>query len=240
MYWGTLDNRTTFRIFQWPDKAPEPQSVIRSISPSNFTNPDCSGGANGTDFIERSTAWSITGFRMRGALGGNGHLAFYWNVGPDAVHPQGHVHAAVFSEPSLALVGQPHIWSASGCFGYPIVSANERGDFGLTIAFGGNAGPGGAAAQGYVGIADDFTGGVGFFGTVFLTARGTHNPFDGRYGDYMTIHPQEPCGSWFGATNYALYGGTEVNNVNSRYIEFGKNRDRRCYFGWRDQTRWPL
>jgi protein-disulfide isomerase len=153
----------------------------------------------------------------------------YWNVGPDAAHTQGHVHAAVFSLGTLALVAQPHIFNNAFCFGYPVVTANKRGDLGISIAAGGKAGGGDTAAQGFVGIDDEFTTGIGFFGTLVLAASGTHNRSDARYGDYFTIHPYEPCEKWFTATNYALLNGTAVANVNSRYIEFGRNQSLRCY-----------
>jgi hypothetical protein len=132
-------------------------------------------------------------------------------------------------------VAQPHIFNNTFCFGYPAVTANKRGDIGITIAAGGRAGGGGTAAQGFVGIDDEFTSGVGFFGTFSLTASGTHNRSDSRYGDYFTIHPYEPCEKWFTATNYALINGTGVANVNSRYIEFGRNQSKRCYDAHRSQ-----
>ena len=81
MYWGQLDNSTTFRIFSWPEASGTPTSVTRTISASNFTHSHCRGGSNNTDWIERSTAFSITGFRLpvrrrREAAGGLG----FWRV----------------------------------------------------------------------------------------------------------------------------------------------------------------
>ena len=80
-----------------------------------------------------------------------------------------------------------------------------------------------------MGIADEFTGGNGFFGSVSGVAGGTHNPADSRYGDYMTIHPHEQCEKWFSATAYALNGGTGVANVNERYAEFGRAQSLGCW-----------
>jgi hypothetical protein len=125
------------------------------------------------------------------------------------------------------------------CWGYPSVTANKRGDIGISIAGGGKAGGGGTAAQGYVGIDDEFTSGVGFFGTLSLTASGTHNRSDGRFGDYFTILPYEPCEKWFTATNYSLSNGSAVINVNSRYVEFGRNQSFRCYKAHKDQFPTP-
>jgi hypothetical protein len=102
---------------------------------------------------------------------------------------------------------------------------NDRGDLGISTAVGGKLGGGGTAAQGYVGIADDFAGGIGFFPSIALVASGTHNRTDQRYGDYFTTHQHNPCGNNWTATSYALSGGTGVANVNSRYVEFGRRRD---------------
>lgn len=241
MYWGALDNTTTFRIFSWPESSVLTSTTTRAIAASTFANPDCRGGTNNTDFVEKSTAWSITGFRMRGAVGG-GNLAFYWNVGPDAAHTQGHVHSAVFREYGLTLISQPHIFNNTLCFAFPTVAANDRGDFGLTIAYGGRLGGGGPAVTGGIAIDDSYTTGVGSFTSVLAATAGmTHNPPgpDFRYGDYLTIRPQHPCGLYFAATSYSLNGGTAVANVNARYVEFGRERYKKCSDGWRDEIRIP-
>jgi hypothetical protein len=232
MTWGQRDNATTFRIFSWNEAAAGPTSTTRLISTSNATDPDCRGGTGNFDFI-RSLDTSLAGFGLRGtaapgANGGPGVLAFYWMVGPDPAHTQGHVHAAVFNMSGLGLLAQPHIFSNASCFGFPMVSANKRGDIGISLAMGGRAGGGGTAAQGFVGIDDEFTPGIGFFQTVVLTASGTVNRSDGRYGDYFTIHAYEPCEKWFTATNYARTSQL-LSGINSRYIEFGRNQSARCY-----------
>jgi hypothetical protein len=171
---------------------------------------------------------------------GHDTLAFYWQVGADTAHTQGHIHAAVFrlNGPKGAvgiLNNEPHVFNNAFCFGFPHVSANKRGDYGMSLAFGGRLGGGGTAAQGAVGIADDFSSASpGVFASFVSTASGTHNRSDNRYGDYFSIHPYEPCEKWFFATNYALNNGTAVANVNYRVVEFGRNRDFRCYAAFKD------
>ncbi len=239
MYWGHNMNTTTFRLFSWDESSASASNVTRTVSPSIFTQPDCRGGVNNTNFIN-ATAVSIVGFSLRGTLmalreadGYHNGIGFFWQAGanPAAGQPQGFVRAAIFRDAvgGFALVGQPDIFSPDICFGFPIVTANSRGDIGITLAAGGQAGGGGTAAQGFVGISDEFTGGNGSFGSVFIAAAGSHNRADGRFGDYFTIHPYEPCEKWFSATSYALNGGTAVSNVNSRYVEFGRNESFRCY-----------
>jgi hypothetical protein len=243
MYWGQLDNATTFRIFRWAEASTAPVATTRTVSSTPFNNPDCRGGTNNTDFIGALNA-SIAGFQMRGtaapgAAGGPGHLAFYWQagtLGANSARPQGYIRGVVFSLSTLNLLNEPDVFSTASCFGFPIVTANQRGDIGITLAVGGKAGGGGTAAQGYVGIADEFTVTPGFFQTLALTASGNYNRSDGRYGDYATIHPHLPCELWFSATNYALSGGAAVANVNSRYVEFGRNQSIRCWRAHRLQT----
>ncbi len=241
MYWGMVESpgffpflRGTFRIFKWHQDAANPVSFVRLISPANFVNPVCNGGVGNFDFIQKTTAWREFGFRLRGVLarddslkGMTTVLRFYWNVGPDPQHQLAHVHAAAFRESDLALIGQPHIFRPDMCLGYPVVSANERGAVGLSIAGGG--GPSGRPAEGYVSIDDDLTPGM-TFAPLVMTAFGTINRADGRYGDYFTAHPVEPCDMWFSVTNYSLIGFDQFNILpNVRYVEFGRGRDVQCY-----------
>ncbi len=236
MYWGQLVTNTQFRLYWWPESGGTIFSTTANINTSNFANPDCRGGVGDNDWIEFSPLYSILGFSIRGTVGpgdGTDHIHFYWNVSPDGSHPQAHVHGVVFREWDKAVIAQPVIWNPDFCFGYPSVAANERGDVGLTIGAGGQAGGGGPAVQGYVGIDDEFTAGIGTFGTVFLTAAGTHNPSNGRFGDYFTIRQHEPCDLFFMATNYALLNGnTSSQHVNARAVQFGRGRDEQCWRSW--------
>jgi hypothetical protein len=90
-------------------------------------------------------------------------------------------------------------------------------------------------------MADEFSSATpGAFAIFFGVATGTHNPPVGdRYGDYLTVRPHEPCTLWFSATSYALDGGTASSNINLRYVEFGRGRDQKCYYGWRNAVKAP-
>jgi len=227
-YFSWAENATQIRIFLWPQANAAPFSVLRATASSNFTNPDCRGGTLNNDFT--GSLWSsIHGFNRRGAVG-HGRVYFYWNVGPDTSHTQGHVHSVIFNELGLTLVGQPPMFISGNtqCNGIPGISTNDRGDLGITTAIGGRAGGGGTAARGFVGISDDFAGTIGFFPSLVLTANGTHNRTDGRYGDYFGIHRHNPCGNSWSAMNYALNGGNAPSSVNSRYVEFARGRDVGC------------
>ncbi|MPZ58568.1 MAG: hypothetical protein GEU91_19165 [Rhizobiales bacterium] len=236
MLWTQHDDSDTIRIFDWQESAAAPVQVLRNVQASNFSNPDCRGGTGNFDFIERSTAWSIAGFRTRSTVARGNHqptglLAVYWHSAPIGGINQAHTRAAVFSLSGLGLLNQPHIFNQSFCFGYPAVTGNIFGDIGITLAWGGRAGGGGSAAHAGVGIDDDFTPGLGFFGSVRRTATGVANRSDGRFGDYFTIHPYQPCDRWFGATNYTWDSAPvdNANDVNARWVEFGREANLSCY-----------
>ena len=231
MYWGQLDNSTTFRVFSWKEANAAPTSVARAVAASSFAQPDCRGGVGNFNWIDALSASGV-GFRTVGAAapganGGPGYVAFFWQAGPTGFATQGHVRSAAFNLSDLSLFSQPLIFNNTLCFGGPNVAANKRGDLGISLAFGGRAGGGGAAAQGAVGVDDEFTPGISF--NLAFAAAGTHNRSDQRYGDYFTVHAYEPCEKWFNATSYALLNGVSAANVNSRYLEFGRNQSLRCY-----------
>ena len=239
MYWAHHQNATTLRVFSWPESDPAPTNVLRTVSSSSFGDPDCRGGALNNDWADSLSA-SIIGFSKHGAVGA-GRVSWYWSVSPDAApHTQGHIHAAIFNEPGLALITEPPVYNNALCMMNPNLAANRRGDLGISLAQGGQAGGGGGAATPAVAMDDDFTPGIGFFETLVpITPPGTHNRTDARYGDYFTVRPQNPCDLFFFATGYALIGGTGVASVDSRLVDFGRQRDSKCYFGWRNSVRVP-
>lgn len=227
MYLGSTESATTFRAFSWPESSTSVTSFTYTVDSSTFTNPDCRGGVDNFDFIERDTAWSITGFRLRGATGG-GQTTFWWPVAPDVNHPQAHLHGATIRTSDMALIDQPPVWNSTTCFGYPAVSSNVFGEYGMSMAAGGQAGGGGTSAQGVVLVDDTESAGI-FFPLYSVTATGTHNRTDGRFGDYFTVRTNARCTSAWVATNYALLdGNTTSAHVNARYVEFQSTLDPPC------------
>ncbi len=228
MHFGAIESDSSFRIFSWPENTTTVSQVVRNTGTSAFTNPDCRGGTGNFDFIERGTSFSPSGFRMRGALHGS-RVTWFWHSGPVGGITQGHVRAASFRTSDLALMEEPHIFNAAHCFGYPVVSGNVFGDLGISIAAGGAAGGGGSPAQGFVGV-DDTPADAIHFGTVILTASGTHNRTDGRYGDYFTVRTNARCQLAYVGTNYSLLNGNTLPaHVNARYVEFGSTLDSSCF-----------
>lgn len=234
MYWAQSENTTQLRIYKWPETSTSVQQFLRTVGATTFANSNCVGGTNGQGIFTNTTAFSITGFRHRTAIGGPRVLVL-WNGAADAGHANAYIRGADFQEPNLVLVSQPDIFSAAHCYNYPAVVGSERdGHYGLAVLFGGKVGGGGPGLNTAVGIDDDYTPGIGVFDLVIVTG-GTHNPTDGRVGDYVSVQRHRPCGlSAFVATAYQLNGGAGAANVRGHYVEFVRNRDRTCYERWKD------
>lgn len=226
-YWAQYENTTTVRWFQWCDFNSAPTDFTRVTPTTNFANPDCRGGTGNFDFIERSTAWSITGFRGRATVGGT-QVAYLINASSDATHTQAHLRGQAISRSTLGVVQDLFVFNNGLCFGFPALGSNSRNDLGLSMAVGGRSGGGGTAAEGYVGVDDADSAGI-FFSTVSETASGTHNRSDSRFGDYFTVRGNDQCPGAWSATNYSLLNGNTLpSNVNARYIEFQSTNQAAC------------
>lgn len=232
MYFAWVNTTSQWRVFSWADKSGTVFSNLLNVGTMTFGNPDCRGGLNNADWAS-GTAFGIVGFTVRTTVG-NDFVTVWAGTAADSSHPQAHIHGAVFrigaSQTSLTLVQQPVIWNSANCFGYPAPNVNDRGDIGMALAFGSKAGGGGSAVSSAVIMKDEFSPGPGSFSFAQI-ATGTYNPT--RWGDYLTVRRNAPCGEWFDSTGYALSGGTALSNVNARYAEFGRGRDAQCYVAWR-------
>ena len=235
MYWGAINDGSRFRLFRWSATSDSVNQYVRALpNPSTFANSDCRGGIGNFDWIERSTAFTNSGFRLRGAYvpatsTEPAKLWFVWNAAADATHSQAYVDSVIIRASDRVVIGGPEIRNSGLCLGFPTISGNANGDFALTVAGGGRAGGGGAPVEGYVSVDDESTSGTRF-SSLTKTARGTHNIEDERFGDYFTIRKDDRCPLAWVATNYAfLRGNTSSAHVNSRYVEFGSASDSGCF-----------
>jgi hypothetical protein len=240
MYWGAIFKvpfvGDVFRIFRWPESSTSVSQFSRTIARTTFANPDCKNAA-GLDWIERSSAWDIRGYRLRGAIGGSTssgstvrRLTFMWNAANDGSHAQAYVRAAVFRESDLARIAEPNIWNQSFCFGFPVVGSNVQGDLGVSLGAGGDKTAGsGTSAHGDIVVEDESSSGISFSGlTASLTASANFNRSDSRFGDYFSVRRNELCPLAWVATNYGLNTAIPGTHVNARYIEFRSGFDPVC------------
>jgi hypothetical protein len=240
MYLSWVNTPTQWRVFSWADNSTTVFSTFVNVATMTFGDADCRGGTNNTDWSS-ALATSIVGFNVRTSVG-NDFVNVWVPTNRDGTHPHAYIRGAQFrigsSQTALTLVQQPEIWLTDRCTGTSTTGVNDRGDQGLAIAMGGRTGGGGGSPTAVttgVGMKDQFNPGPGgfFFQPV---AAATHNPTNGRYGDYFTVRRHAPCGEWFSATGYSLLNGTALANVNSRYVEFGRGRDEPCYLAWRNSV----
>ena len=226
MYFGAVlgsSSSTTFRLFRWPETSASVSSSDFALGATSlFGNADCRGGTNNTDWWDASAASSM-GQSLVGAVGRN-RISFYWNTAASGVHPQGHVHGITIDEAKLTKVGDPAIWNPAYCLGFLAVAANERGDLGFSLPNGGEAGGGGPALGGWVGILDDYAGGSTDF---VIAATGTHNPNLATFGE-VSARSNEHCDYFWTATNYVFAGAGQASNIDADYVKFGRGRDSRC------------
>ena len=231
MMWVQNESSTSMRVFNWNEADTTPSSVVRTVASSSFTNPDCRGGTGNFDFIERSTAWGIAGFRTRCTMASGVDqstpvLACYNHSAPQGgARPNAYLRGTVFRISDRVLLSQPDIFSNLACWGYPAMDSNNRGNIGMSLAYGGKTGGGGAAVRGVVRLSTTSGNSSTYVST------GVANRSDGRYGDYSTIHRYMGCSAWFGATAYSWMTSPvdAAADVDARWVEFGREGDLACY-----------
>jgi hypothetical protein len=223
MYLVTIEDASDLRYFWWPESG---SSIFWTgpvgVESSNFGTATCTGGTSGNNWMGDPLSTSGIGFQVRTTVAqdnGTPYLATYYTVAANGGHPQAYSAGVITRTPDLTVLALPDIWNGSACFGFPDVSANARGDIGLSIGFGSSS-SGGGPVQGYVAISDDYSrsGLSGFFGSVFLATAADDNP--SRYGDYLTTRVEDPADLTFLATSYSLNFG----QVNVRVGEFMRGR----------------
>jgi hypothetical protein len=84
--------------------------------------------------------------RVTASWRANGKLGFGWTAGADNRFPLVHARVAIIDEAKILewagpqpikQVAEPHIWSRTTAFAYLSASPNDRGDVGISVAFGG-------------------------------------------------------------------------------------------------------
>jgi hypothetical protein len=233
MFLVTIETTSQNRYFWWHENSNSISNKLLTVGTSNFGAATCIGGVGNANWMQNTLSTSAIGFQIRSAVGQDNripYLATYYTVNANgAGRPQAYAAGTIVQTTNMTLLNTADIFNSSACFGFPDVTANSRGDLGLSIAFGsstprsgGDTGP----VQGYVAISDDYSRGSnhsGFFETVFLCASGDRNPT--RYGDYLTARVQEPVDIAFIATSYANSGGS----ANTRVCEFLRGRYNQAY-----------
>lgn len=216
MYFGSHNNRSQLRLFQWQETATSVESW--NINVTQWNGPTYSApGPDGRDWLGRCDP------RITGAWVAEGIIGFMWTVDSKRDRPLPHIRVARIDASSKALIDQPDIWSRKAAWAYPAASPNCRGDIGYSMFYGG-----GERHPGHVvGIRDAFASPYNFA----LTRTSTNGPSANKWGDYCCVEPHSPDGLTWVASGYTLRGDSGAD-VEPRYVHFGRRRDERAAERW--------
>lgn len=220
MYFGSHRTGTSVRVFSWPEDSTAPASTDVTIAAwSDATR--VAPGPDGRDWCDRIDR------RMTAAWVANGVIGFMWTAAQDPpTRPFPYVRVVRIDEKTKALIDEPDIWNSGFAWAYPAVSPNDRGHLGLSAFWGG----GSSHPSHAVGIDDDYTPAVGW---AFVTTKaGSHGPSANRWGDYLACRRHAPDGLTWIATGFTQQGGTAGEDIEPRFIHFGRRRDEPAVVRW--------
>ena len=211
MYFADHITTSSLRIWRWPEGADDPTPFDRSVAAWTDVPRTCPGpdGADWCGFMDR---------RMSAAYVADGTVGFMWTPAQDATFPQPYTRIAQFSEATLALTGEPVIWSGSIAWGYASVAVNSNGDLGGTMTAGSTS----LYPTCLAWIADDVNGDTLAPLENNVAYTGTSGPSPDRAGDYNSAHVNSSNKKLWAGACFAYDTPTEGT---SRYLVFGREQD---------------
>jgi hypothetical protein len=139
--------------------------------------------------------------RITAAWDDGANLGFAWTAAPDlsGSRKMPHVRVALLRKSDLGLIDEPHLFHGQVAYAYPALATNDRGELGLSVAYGGGGlFPG--FAVGYLEPRND--GGPRFVWQLGKVVTGTFGApsLASGWGDYLWVceDPRSP-GSFLGA-----------------------------------------
>ena len=218
MWFASHRTTSMITIWRWPENS---RAISQTDVSHDVYNQSDRGRMTAIDPGGRNFA-AFADDRILGAWRANGVLGFMWNVAQGGGFAFPHVWVLQLRETNFDIVRQEQIWNSQIAWLYPSVHPNEREHVGGTIALGGgNIFPRAAAW-----IVDDCSSTFAPLENLTI-ANGNIGPDLNRWGDYLTTRWHVPySNSWVGS-GYALLGpgGGGGNNVDPRYVWFGRERD---------------
>lgn len=193
------------RLHLWEDSSTSVEAWNVPIAAWN-DGPYSSRGPGGGEWLNRVDS------RITGAARANGLLSFAWTASPISGRPNPYVRVVRIEEDTLAVRDEPDLWSATGAWAYPAISANKNGRLAMAAFFGGPSHP--AHAVGWLGT------GAAPAWAMTTTATSTHPPSQGKWGDYITCHRHPSSSTTCMASGFTLQGGTDRRAVEPRVVIF--------------------
>jgi hypothetical protein len=219
-YWASHLSLSSIRIHRWSDDSGTIFMFDRAVPAWSDATRACPG-PDGRDWCGRADG-RILGAYVRDRVDDvdGKEVGFMWSSAPHAGRPMPYVRAVRFAVSGLTLIDVPDIWNPSSAFIYPYAAPNAVGGLGLSLFFGG--GP--LFPVHVVCISDDLSA-VPPSWDCTGTVASTQGPNANRWGDYLSVRTNWPRANTWRATGFALIGGGDGNQIDPRYIEFGRGRD---------------
>lgn len=213
IWFASLLDSTTVRVFLWNDSTTAVLSYDRTVSSFRYGATASATGPDGRDWAGHGVATDRvhTGFALANEIG------FLWGCAQNPPARQmPYVRVARFRASDAVLIDQEDIANQSLGFLYPATCGNQFGEVGCVLAVGG----GSAYPHVSAFIIDAYQGWNSI--TTHAMSSGTHGPATNRWGDYYSVqvHPQHPH-TWI-AAGAAQNGGTAGANSEPRFAWFGR------------------
>lgn len=215
-YWFGQPSTTQLTAFEWLDGAGFYSWHTVSTEPwSNATYTSLC--PDGTNWLGAFTS-AVRGAAFAGDTTSQGvakrRLVLAWNAAGGGAFPQPYVRvvrmvrtgtgagATWSAEPAQ------QIWNPNFAFQFAELSANTKGEIGVSMTAGGGG--------------SNPTPAAGFLGDSTFYVVNSSQVSTGRWGDYTAIRRHAPDGRWFSVSNYYLNAqGAEV----AQYVMFGRAAD---------------
>lgn len=206
MYFAGHQSASQLRVYGWREADSAPTFTDVNVTAWRGGRGYSAPGPDGRNWLSRCDP------RITGGWIAGGTMGFLWTVDASATRPYPHIRVVRINEAGLQLLDEPDIWHNDFAYAYPDAYPNADGTVGLSFLRGGNIhypGP-------VVGVWDA----VSNTWVLQATVNGTHEPSDGKWGDYVTCRRFAPDGSDWLAVGFSLQGGATRYNVRPQVVRF--------------------
>ncbi|MGH6923101.1 MAG: hypothetical protein ACRED5_04960 [Propylenella sp.] len=228
MYWATHVSGSLIQILRWPENSNIVTAFNRNVHAWLTGGVHNCPGPDGNNWCGSADNRIIAGALGRKGLTRQHELWFFWNVREGGGFPLPYIDAARFRESDLAYVKRPFIWSPTTAYHYIGAAPNQRGDLGISVAFGSTD----THVSSMVCAEDDFSIDPPGWTSCLTVRTGAHGPASQHWGDFLRVRPAHPADNNWVATGFTLQSGPGTGNTEPRHIVFGRQRDAFEFHRW--------
>jgi hypothetical protein len=212
MYFASHQSNTALRVWNWPDAAPGPTSVLKTVAGWSNASRSCPGPDG------RNWCGSHDGRIQSGFLAGE-TLGFVWTPSQGGSFPYPYVRISTLDAANdLTPIDDIDIWSPDLAYMYPSVAVNSAGQLGGTVMWGGGD-ANYPSCSAWVAESPTEGGLVPLAHTLSIAGNFGAQNGDGRSGDYTMSEVYYPDASQFVGSCFAY---PTLGRGASTYIRFGR------------------